>query len=362
MKNLNKLLIVVVIFSVLLPGCVYTQNTYDSDIVVCMQINNPIMRVNGQKTEIDKGRNTTPIINNSRTLVPIRAIIESFGGGVDWNADTQTVTLKFDDDTIKLSIDSTNAYLNNKRSSLDVAPKIINGRTMLPIRYIAEGFNLGVAWDDNTRTISIISNGFDDYEYKRLKKEIPEYSGSPYVVINNNKPYFKDYEIIDGSFEFYANLDEFGRCDVAFASVGKDIMPTEKRKSISSVIPTGWENEKYDFVDGGYVYNRCHLIGFQLTGENANKRNLITGTRYLNVEGMLPFENMVDDYVDDTNNNVLYRATPVFAGNNLVADGVLLEAYSVDDNGDGITFCVYCYNVQPNVFIDYLTGKNKKAN
>ncbi|MBR5271274.1 MAG: DNA/RNA non-specific endonuclease, partial [Clostridia bacterium] len=135
-----------------------------------------------------------------------------------------------------------------------------------------------------------------------------------------------------------------------------------KRKSISSVIPTGWENEKYDFVDGGYVYNRCHLIGFQLTGENANKRNLITGTRYLNVEGMLPFENMVDDYVDDTNNNVLYRATPVFTGNNLVADGVLLETYSVDDNGDGITFCVYCYNVQPNVFIDYLTGKNKKAN
>ncbi len=362
MKKVKRLLAIFITLSIFLPGCVYTQNIYESDIVVSMQINNPIMRINGQETEIDKGRNTTPIISNSRTLVPIRAIIEAFGGSVDWNGVTQTVTLKVDDDTIKLSIDSTNAYLNNKRSSLDVAPKIINGRTMLPIRYIAEGFNLGVAWDNDTHTISIISNGFDDYEYQRLKKEVPQYSGKPYVVINNNKPYFKDYEIIDGSFEFYADLDELGRCDVAFASVGTDIMPTEKRKSISSVIPTGWENEKYDFVDGGYVYNRCHLIGFQLTGENANKRNLITGTRYLNVEGMLPFENMVDDYIDDTKNNVLYRSTPVFTGYNLVADGVLLEAYSIDDNGKGINFCVYCYNVQPNVFIDYLTGVNKKAN
>ena len=362
MKNLSKILTIFLIFSFLLPSCAYTKNVSEYDIVVSMQISNPIMMVNGQKTEIDEGRNTTPIINNSRTLVPIRAIIEAFGGSVDWNGVTQTVTLKLDNDTIKLNIDNTNAYLNNKHSLLDVAPTIINGRTLLPIRFIAESFNLGVAWEDDTRTISIISNGFDDYEYQRLINEVPEYSGKPYVVVNNNKPYFKDYEIIGGSFEFYADLDELGRCDVAMASVGSDIMPTKKRESISSVIPTGWKNEYYDFVDGGYVYNRCHLIGFQLTGENANKRNLITGTRYMNVDGMLPFENMVDDYIEDSGNNVMYRSTPVFTGNNLVADGVLLEAYSVEDNGKGVKFCVYCYNVQPNVYINYATGLNSLSN
>ncbi len=362
MKNLNKVLSIFLVFSILLPGCAYTENTSKSDIVVSMQINNPIMEVNGNRTEIDKGRGTTPVINNSRTLVPIRSIIEAFGGTVDWNDNTQTVTLKIEDDTIKLNIDSTNAYLNNQLSTLDVAPKIINGRTMLPIRYIAEGFNLGVAWENDTRTISIICNSFDDDEYQKITNLVPEYSGIPYVIINNNKPFFKDYEIIGGSFEFYADLDEMGRCDVAMASVGTDIMPTQKRESISSVKPTGWKNKYYDFVDGGYVYNRCHLIGFQLTGENANERNLITGTRYMNVEGMLPFENMVDDYIEDTNNNVMYRSTPVFTGKNLVADGVLLEAYSVEDNGIGVKFCVYCYNVQPNIYIDYLTGENSLKN
>lgn len=142
------------------------------------------------------------------------------------------------------------------------------------------------------------------------------------------------------------------------ASVGEDIMPTEKRGSISSVTPTGWINAQYDNVDGKYLYNRCHLIGFQLTGENANKRNLITGTRYLNVDAMLIFENMVDDYIEKTGNNVVYRSTPVFEENNLLADGVLLEGYSVEDNGKGISFCVYCYNVQPGIFIDYKTGKS----
>ncbi|MBR1970151.1 MAG: DNA/RNA non-specific endonuclease [Clostridia bacterium] len=227
---------------------------------------------------------------------------------------------------------------------------------MLPIRFIAESFNLGVGWQNDTRTVYIITNGFDEAEYLIVKNLVPQYSGSPYAEVNGNKPFFREYEIIEASFEFYADLDELGRCDVAMASVGTDIMPTEERGSISSVTPTGWINAKYTNVEGGYLYNRCHLIGFQLTGENANERNLITGTRSLNIQGMLPFENMIDDYVERTNNNVVYRSTPVFSENNLVADGVLLEAYSVEDNGQGISFCVYCYNVQPGITIDYKTG------
>ncbi|MBQ8525129.1 MAG: DNA/RNA non-specific endonuclease [Clostridia bacterium] len=229
---------------------------------------------------------------------------------------------------------------------------------MLPIRFVAESFNLGVAWDGSTQTVYVISNTLDDSEYSYITGSVPEYSGKPYVQINNNMPLFKDYEIINGSFEYYSTLDELGRCDVCMASVAEDIMPTEERSSISSVTPTGWINNSYDSVDGGYLYNRCHLIGFQLTGENANERNLITGTRYLNVDAMLPFENMVDDYIEQTGNRVMYRVTPVFENENLVADGVLMEAYSVEDNGSGISFCVYCYNVQPGIYIDYATGAN----
>lgn len=327
-----------------------------SDVVVSMQLNHPIMEVNGVETEIDTGRGTTPVAINGRTLVPIRAIIEAFGGVVGWDAGTKSVLLTMEDDTIKLGIDSNIAYLNNKASTLDVAPTVINERTMLPIRFVAEGFNLGVAWDHRTQTISIIRNSFDDSEYNYLMSVLPAYSGNAYVQINNNVPLFKDYEIITGSFEYYSSLDDLGRCDVCFASIATDLMPTEERGSISSVKPTGWLNASYDNVDGGYLYNRCHLIGFQLTGENANERNLITGTRYLNVDGMLPFENKIADYIERTGNRVVYRSTPVFTGNNLVADGVLLEAYSVEDNGRGISFCVYCYNVQPQIYIDYSTG------
>ena len=158
------------------------------------------------------------------------------------------------------------------------------------------------------------------------------------------------------SFEYYGELDELGRCTVAYASIGKDLMPTEKRGSIGSVKPTGWHTVKYDIVDGKYLYNRCHLIGYQLTAENANKNNLITGTRYLNVDGMLLFENLVADNIKETNNHVLYRVTPIFTGDNLLADGVLLEAESVEDNGEGISYNVFCYNVQPGVKIDYVTG------
>ncbi|MCC8067353.1 MAG: DNA/RNA non-specific endonuclease [Clostridiales bacterium] len=189
--------------------------------------------------------------------------------------------------------------------------------------------------------------------------EIPDYSGSPYVEINDNVPGFTEEELQTESFESYSDLDEAGRCGAAYACIGTDLMPTEARGSIEEVHPTGWINHAYDIIDGEYLYNRCHLIGYQLTGENANEKNLITGTRYLNTEGMLPFENMVADYVKETENHVLYRVTPVFEGNNLVASGVLMEAMSVEDNGDGILFCVYCYNVQPGITIDYATGENR---
>ena len=187
---------------------------------------------------------------------------------------------------------------------------------------------------------------------------IPDYAGQPYVAINGNEPSFLDGEMTTSSYEVYSPLDELGRCGAASACVGTDLMPTEERGSIGQVKPTGWQTVKYDCVDGKYLYNRCHLIGYQLTGENANKQNLITGTRYLNVEGMLPFENMVADYVKETDNHVLYRVCPVYEGDNLVAGGVTMEARSVEDNGEGVSFHVYVYNVQPGVEIDYATGES----
>lgn len=186
---------------------------------------------------------------------------------------------------------------------------------------------------------------------------LPPYSGEPYISVCGGDPDFSEDEITSVSYEYYSELDALGRCGVCIASVGQDIMPTEKRGSIGQVKPTGWHTVKYDFVDGKYLYNRCHLIGFQLTGENANKRNLITGTRYLNVEGMLPFENMVADYVKETENHVMYRVTPIFVGDELLARGVHIEAESVEDGGDGIMFNVFCYNVQPGVVLDYATGE-----
>ena len=186
--------------------------------------------------------------------------------------------------------------------------------------------------------------------------DVPAYSGKPYTAVNNNEPYFTSDDLTTEAFENYSELDALGRCGVAYANVCLETMPTEKRGSISEVKPTGWHSVKYDNVDGKSLYNRCHLIGYQLTAENANQQNLITGTRYLNVDGMLPFENMVADYVKETDNHVLYRVTPIFTGDNLVADGVLMEGYSVEDEGDGICFCVYAYNVQPGITIDYATG------
>lgn len=191
--------------------------------------------------------------------------------------------------------------------------------------------------------------------------DIEEYTDQAYVEINDNKPYFSEEDLTEQSFEYYSDLDELGRCGTAYACIGIDLMPTEERGSISQVKPTGWKSVEYDVVDGKHLYNRCHLIGFQLSGENANEKNLITGTRYLNVDGMLPFENMIADYVEETENHVLYRVTPVFEGDNLVASGVLLEAQSVEDQGEDIQFCTYVYNVQPGVEIDYETGESRLA-
>ena len=207
--------------------------------------------------------------------------------------------------------------------------------------------------------LDITAQSASDYVNYDLSN-IPDYDGKAYVELNGNVPEFSESEkTYSESFEEYGKLDSLGRCTYAVSCIGKDLMPTEKRGSIGSVKPSGWHISKYDFVDGKYLYNRCHLIGYQLTAENANERNLITGTRYLNVEGMLPFENDVADYIEITNNHVYYKVTPIFEGNNLVANGVQMQAYSVEDNWQGISFNVYCYNVQPGVAIDYATGDNQ---
>ena len=212
---------------------------------------------------------------------------------------------------------------------------------------------------------SVFPGAVQEVSAQLQSEDIPSYTGSPYTQINDNVPDFPLDDYTTEAFETYSDLDELGRCGVAYANVCQELMPTQKRGKIGQVKPSGWQTAKYDSVDGKYLYNRCHLIGYQLTGENANEKNLITGTRYLNVDGMLPFENMVADYVKETGNHVLYRVTPIFTGDNLVADGVQMEAESVEDNGDGIlfngegvSFCVYAYNVQPGVTIDYATGDN----
>ena len=198
----------------------------------------------------------------------------------------------------------------------------------------------------------------DSGQASAVLENIPDYSGEPYIAINDNEPDFEEEDFTEESFETYSQLDSLGRCGEAFANIGRDLMPSEKRGSIGQVKPSGWKTVKYDFVDGKYLYNRCHLIGYQLTAENANERNLITGTRYMNVQGMLPFENMVADYIKETGNHVLYRVRPVFEGDNLVASGVQMEAESVEDQGESISFNVYVYNNQQGVDINYATGES----
>lgn len=214
-----------------------------------------------------------------------------------------------------------------------------------------------LAYFYNSEDIEKANTEKETVTYSNLD-EIPEYTDEIYVIINNNIPYFDESEYTTATFERYSDLDEKERCGVAYANICTEIMPTGEREDISDVKPTGWKQEKYD---GEYLYNRCHLIGYQLAGENANERNLITETRYFNVEGMLPFENEVAEYIDNNpSNHVLYRVTPIFEGDNLLAEGVQIEAYSVEDEGKGICFNVFVYNVQPGIHIEYATGENWK--
>lgn len=208
-------------------------------------------------------------------------------------------------------------------------------------------------------TIQQFSGTANDSEYRFDIASVPEFAGEPYVIINENRSSFPDSDYITEPFEFYSELDSLGRCGVAYANICKEIMPAKKREAIGSVEPSGWQTAKYNVIEDVYLYNRCHLIGFQLAGENANEKNLITGTRYMNIEGMLPFENVVADYVKETGNHVLYRVTPIFEGNNLVASGVEMEAASVEDKGQGLSFHVFVYNNQPGISIDYATGESK---
>ena len=193
-------------------------------------------------------------------------------------------------------------------------------------------------------------------------EEIPEYNGKDYVVLDNNEPSFKEEDYSTDSFEKYSNLDRLGRCGIAYANISRDTMPTSEREGIGMIKPSGWQISKYDFIEGKYLYNRCHLIGYQLSGENANEKNLITCTRQMNSIGMLQFENKVASYVKKTGNHVLYRVSPIFEGKNLIASGVQMEALSVEDRGRGIRFNVYVYNVQDGVLIDYSNGDNEYSN
>ena len=209
--------------------------------------------------------------------------------------------------------------------------------------------------------LSVMSASATSQKDKITLNNLPVYSGEAYVELNDNVPSFSKKDMTTKAFEKYSELDDLGRCGVAYANVCKETMPTEERGNIGMIKPSGWQTVKYDNVDGKYLYNRCHLIGYQLTAENANEKNLITGTRYLNIEGMLPFENMVSDYIDETDNHVLYRVTPIFKGDNLLASGVQMEAYSVEDKGKGVSFNVYCYNVQPGLEINYSDGTSRLA-
>ena len=191
--------------------------------------------------------------------------------------------------------------------------------------------------------------------------DVPEYGGAPYALVNGGQPYFTDNEKVATSYEYYSPLDRYDRCGTAVACIGVDLMPTEAREYIGLIKPSGWRTDRYEFIENEYIYNRCHLIGFQLAGENANEKNLITGTRYLNIEGMLPFENLIAEYVRMTHNHVLYRVTPVFVGDEALARGVLMEAVSIEDSGAGVCFNVFAYNVQPDVVINYATGENRVA-
>ncbi len=306
--------------------------------------------INAAEVEFD----VPPVIVDGRTLVPLRAIFEALGASVEWDNDTRSVLSERAGSSVSLSVGSNLMKVNGVDKILDVPAQIIQDRTLVPVRAISEAFECSVEWDNSTRSVLIYTGTDVEIDLS----SIPSYTGAPFTVINNNVPFFDVTEFFANSFEYYSPLDYLSRCSTAIAVIGNDIMPTEPRGDIGSVKPTGWHSVKYDVIESGYLYNRCHLIGFQLAGENANKQNLITGTSYMNVEGMLPFENMIADYVKETDNHVIYRVTPVFYAEELVARGVLMEAYSIEDGGEGILFNVFCYNVQPGVIINYPDGQS----
>ena len=252
-----------------------------------------------------------------------------------------------------------------KRKTKQALKRIFNSKPKVLIGLIAFVLVFSIALifgTDILDTFGDYTGGYGDHIPSASLESIPEWDGeTAYVIINDNVPFFTDEEKVTQSYESYGELDGLGRCTVCIACIGIDLMPTEDRGSIGSVKPSGWQTVKYDFISGNYLYNRCHLIGYQLTGENANKQNLITGTRFLNIDGMLTFEDMIADYIKETENHVMFRVTPIFEGDNLVASGVLMEAWSVEDEGDGICFCVYAYNGQPGVIIDYATGESEAA-
>lgn len=238
--------------------------------------------------------------------------------------------------------------------------KLLLGSLLLSLSLLFGGCSADESTNKNIRISNETSDKLADTPSPSYDlKSIPEYSGEPYATIHDNVPFFSEEEFTTDAFETYSELDDLGRCGTAYANICEEIMPTEKRGKIGMIKPSGWHTVKYTGIDGNYLYNRCHLIGYQLSAENANEKNLITGTRYLNVTGMLPFENMVADYVNETGNHVLYRVTPIYNQENLVADGVLMEAQSVEN--DDLAFCVYCYNVQPGIEIDYHTGDSKSS-
>lgn len=265
------------------------------------------------------------------------------------------------EDDIPPILNKVNVWENVECSEIVETPKIKElqeekGNYDLEEIVLDEESESGLILDGAESSITLESTA---YTFNLL--EVPPYSGAPYIVLNDNQPTFPKDDVSTQVFEEYSEFDELGRCGVAYANICKEMMPIEERGAIGFIKPSGWHTVKYnDLIDGNYLYNRCHLIGYQLAGENANEKNLITGTRYLNVQGMLPFENMVAGYVEETNNHVLYRVTPIFEDENLIASGVIIEALSVEDKGIGICFNVYVYNVQPGIVIDYKTGDSER--
>lgn len=285
-------------------------------------------------------------------LAVILAVLVAFVSGCTPSVTDQSSILN-DSSLVSSVIDNSSSVVSGSSSEENVASDTTNS-----------GSSDTTSKPESTNNLSSSEGTVSKTDSKVNPAKIPAYSGEPFVVINDNIPSFSSAELKTVGYEKYLGLDKLGRTQMAIASVGRDTMPKpgEERGSISSIKPSGWIQAQYDCISGKYLYNRCHLIGWQLSAENANKGNLLTGTKYLNIEGMLPFENMVADYIKETNNHVAYRITPIYIGNNLLASGVQMEAYSVEDNGDGICFNVYCYNVQPDVKINYATGSSSGKN